>query len=95
MEYDIEVIRHSDKAMKLYLNIVKSAQSEILFIFPTPNAFIRQLKAIDLANQTSKERKVKVRIMTPSNDIVEKSINHLLKESTKPRKSTTFCGFSF
>ena len=71
-EQDIEVIKYSDRALQLYLNIVKSAQSEILFIFPTPKAFIRQLKSIDFAKQASKERKVKVRILTPKNEIVDK-----------------------
>ncbi len=80
MEYDVEVIRHSDRSLDVYLNTVKSAQNEILFIFPTPKAFIRQLKAIDLANQASKERKVKVRILTPSNESIEKLIKSILKE---------------
>jgi two-component system, OmpR family, sensor histidine kinase VicK len=80
MEYDIEVIRHSDRSLKIYLNIVKSAKNEIFFIFPTPRAFIRQLKAIDLANQAANERNVKVKILTPCNEIVEKSIKHFLKK---------------
>ncbi|MDQ6723194.1 MAG: HAMP domain-containing histidine kinase, partial [Thermoproteota archaeon] len=80
MEYDIEVIRHANRTLKIYLDIVKSSKSEILFIFPTPKAFIRQLKAIDLASQASKEIKVKVKILTPKNPVVEDLIEHLLKE---------------
>jgi two-component system, OmpR family, sensor histidine kinase VicK len=80
MEYDSEVIRHSDKSLERYLNVVKSSQSEILFIFPTPKAFIRQLNAIDLAITASKERKTKVRILTPCNEKVKTSIENLLKE---------------
>lgn len=80
IEYDNEIIRHSDRALNSYLDIVKMAQSEILFIFPTPKAFIRQLKAIHLAIQVSKERKAKVRILTPSNELVEKSIKFLSKK---------------
>jgi two-component system, OmpR family, sensor histidine kinase VicK len=41
IEYDIEVIRHSDRTLKIYLNIVKSSQNEIFFILPTPRAFVR------------------------------------------------------
>src|SRR5205085_12011715 len=50
---DIEVIPSSARAQDLYLEIVKSASEEILWIFPTPNAFIRQDKigAIQLAKQ--------------------------------------------
>jgi signal transduction histidine kinase len=80
MEYDIEVIRHSNRSLKIYLNIVKSAKNEIYFIFPTSRAFIRQLKAIDLASQAAKERNVKVKILTPCNETVEKSIKHFLKK---------------
>ena len=39
---DIVVIPSSARAQDLYLNIVKSATEEILWIFPTINAFIRQ-----------------------------------------------------
>ena len=89
MEYYIEVIRHSDRSLSIYLDIVKSAISEIFFIFPTPKAFIRQLKPIDLAIQASKERKVKVKILTPYNEFVERSIKHLLKEEQMQNPETS------
>ena len=41
---DIEVIPNSARARELYLNLVKSAYEEVLLIFPTTNAFIRQHK---------------------------------------------------
>src|ERR1051326_6399220 len=64
---DIEVIPSSARAQDLYLNIVKSATEEILWIFPTTNPFIRQdkLGAIPLAIQATKERNVKLRILVP------------------------------
>ncbi|HEY0579093.1 MAG TPA: histidine kinase dimerization/phospho-acceptor domain-containing protein, partial [Candidatus Nitrosocosmicus sp.] len=98
MEYDIEVIRHSDRTLDIYLGIVNSAQSEILFIFPTPKAFIRQLKAINIANQASKERNAKVRILTPSNELVEKLIKSLLnngKENLENSNYNTTTNISF
>ena len=78
---DIEVIRSSAKAQEIYLNIVKIAKEEILWIFPTINAFIRQDKigAIQLAKQAAKERNVKVRILVPVNSLIEQKI-HKLKE---------------
>ena len=56
---DIEVIPSSARAQDLYLDIVKSASEEILWIFPTINAFIRQDKigAIPSAIQGSKRNK--------------------------------------
>ena len=56
---DIEVIPSSARAQGIYLDIVKGAKEEILWIFPTTNAFIRQDKigAILLAIQGSKREK--------------------------------------
>jgi two-component system, OmpR family, sensor histidine kinase VicK len=79
-EFDIEVLRRSDITLDIYLDIVQYALKEIFFIFSTPKSFIRQLKAIYLAKQVSKERGVKVRILTPINETVEKWIIKLSKE---------------
>ncbi|MER5175961.1 MAG: HAMP domain-containing sensor histidine kinase [Candidatus Nitrosocosmicus sp.] len=63
----IEVIYDSSKSNEFYLDLVKNAQSEIMLIFPTVNAFIRQekIKAIQYLNTISRERNVKVRILMP------------------------------
>ena len=76
---DIEVIPSSAKTQELYLDIVKSASEEILWIFPTSNALIRQEKmgAIQLAKEAAKERNVKVRILVPSNALIEQKIQQL------------------
>jgi two-component system sensor histidine kinase VicK len=80
MDHDTEVIIHSDKTLDLYLELLQSSQSEIFLILPTPKAFIRQFKAIFLAKQISKERKIKVRILTPINEIVQSWTKRLLQE---------------
>jgi len=76
---DIEVIPSSARAQELYLDIVKSASEEILWIFPTTSAFIRQDKmgAIPLAIQAAKERNVNVRILVPANRLVEQKVHDL------------------
>ena len=76
---DIEVIPSSARAQDLYLDIVKSALEEILWIFPTPNAFIRQDKigAIQLAKQATKEKNVRVRIMVPANSLIEQKVQKI------------------
>ena len=58
---DIEVIPSPTRAHEVYSNIVKSAAEEILCIFPTTSAFIRQdeIGAIQLAQQGSKRKKCK------------------------------------
>src|SRR5437763_14501954 len=76
---DIEVIPSSTRAQEMYLDIVRSAAKEILWIFPTTNAFIRQDKigAIQLAKQAAKQRKVKVRIWVPVNNLIEQKVQQL------------------
>src|SRR5215471_5470920 len=79
---DIEVIPRSARTRLLYQELVKSAKEEILFIFPTSSAFIRQEKvgAIPLAVQAAKERAVKVRILVPYNEEVENRLKLELGE---------------
>ena len=78
---DIEVIPSSARAQEKYLNIVKSAAEEVLWIFPTTNAFIRQDKigAIQLAQQAAKERNVKVRILVPASSLIEQKVQQLIE----------------
>jgi two-component system, OmpR family, sensor histidine kinase VicK len=76
---DIEVIPSSARTQDLYLDIVKAASEEILWVFPTTNAFIRQDKigAIQLAKEAAKERDVKVRILMPANSLIEQKVQKL------------------
>jgi signal transduction histidine kinase len=76
---DIEVIPSSKRAQEMYLNIVRLAAKEILWIFPTTNAFIRQdtIGAIQLAKEAAKERNVKVRILVPANSLIEQKVQQL------------------
>jgi signal transduction histidine kinase len=78
----IEVIPSSGKAQEIYLNAVKEATAEILWIFPTANAFTRQDKigAIPLAKRAAQERNVKIRILVPLISSIEQKI-HKLKEN--------------
>ena len=73
---DIEVIPSSSKAQKLYLDIVRSASEQILWMFPTSNAFTRQDKigAIQLAKEAAKEKNVNVRILVPINSLIEQKV---------------------
>ena len=71
---DIEVIPSSARAQDLYLDIIKTASEEILWVFPTVNAFIRQEKigVLQLAKEAAKQKNVKVRILVPANSLIEK-----------------------
>ena len=82
---DIEVIQSSARARDLYLDNVRAASKEVLWIFPTTNAFIRQDKigAIPLAVQAAIQKNVKVRILMPANSLVEQKLQQL-KEYCHP-----------
>jgi signal transduction histidine kinase len=81
---DIEVIPNSARAKELYLNLVKSANEEVLLIFPTTNAFIRQHKmgVIRLATEAAQQRNAKVRILMPMNESTEPLVRRLTEEDS-------------
>jgi two-component system sensor histidine kinase VicK len=67
---DIEVFRSASRAREKYLDLVEHSKKEILFIFPTLNAFSRQIKigAIGLAEKALTERNVSLRVLMPANN---------------------------
>ena len=76
---DVQVIANSLRAQDRYIEIVKSASKEILWIFPTTSAFLRQDKmgAIPLAMQAARERNVKVKVLVPANKLIEEKVQQL------------------
>jgi hypothetical protein len=76
---DVEVIPMSSTAKDLYLNLVKNAEKEIIIMFPTTNAFIRQknMGVIHFSEEAARERNVKVRILMPSHKSTEDVVRHL------------------
>ncbi len=75
-------VRNSTKAQKLYLKILKSAAKEILLIFPTTNAFVRQEKigVIQLLKESAEGQKVKVRILMPVSKLTEHIVQSLTQQ---------------
>ena len=84
---DVEVIPRSGRARLLYLELVKNAKEEILFMFPTSDAFIRQerMGAIPLAIEAAKkEHNVRVRFLVPFSQLLEHRVQVLgLKREEK------------
>ena len=64
---DIEVIHRSPRAGVLYMNLVKSAEKQVLLMFPTTGAFIRQQRMgiIRLCEEKAKQHNVHVRVLMP------------------------------
>ena len=84
----IEVIQNSNRAKELYLNLVKTATKEIMLIFPTMNAFIRQDKigVIQSIRKAVKERSVKVRILMPVSNLTENTIRYITQEYNQSKQ---------
>jgi two-component system, OmpR family, sensor histidine kinase VicK len=67
------VIQDPQSIKKLFVDMVKSAQHEVLLILPTVNAFLREdrIGMIQLLLRAAKEHSVNVRILTPTNDVID------------------------
>jgi two-component system, OmpR family, sensor histidine kinase VicK len=74
-----EIIQSPKKILELFINMIKSAKSEILLLLPTINAFLREerIGAIELLKESAAEHNVNVRIITPSNDDIEKTLQNI------------------
>jgi len=74
-----EVIQSPKGIQQLFINMVKSAKHEVLLLVPTINAFNREerIGIIELLKQASQgDRRANVRILTPTNDAIEKIIQN-------------------
>ena len=69
-----ELIHNTKKILDLFLSMIQSAKAEILLMLPTTNAFLREerIGAIKLLDVLATEHDVNVRIITPTNDVIEK-----------------------
>ena len=67
------IIQDPQSIQKLFVDMVKSVQHEVLLILPTVNAFLREhrMGIIQLLMQAMRERSVNVRILTPTNDVID------------------------
>ena len=66
-EDSVKVISQKTKVKDLYFNLLKSSKKEIMLIYPSNKAFMRQqrIEIIDLVKQVAKEKSVKVRVLVP------------------------------
>jgi two-component system, OmpR family, sensor histidine kinase VicK len=81
-----EVILGPLRIQELFIDLVKSAKQEILLILPTTNSFLREHKLgiIQLLKQVASisEYNVNVRILTPTNDAIEKILKNMTLTTT-------------
>jgi signal transduction histidine kinase len=85
----IETIRDPVEVQMIGFNHIQSAREEILVIFSTANAFYRQLivaGGMQLCKEAASERNVKVRILTPKDDRIDKIVQELLQEQQQQQQ---------
>lgn len=82
---EIEILHNPARALELYVNAVRTAEDEVMLIFPTINAIVRQKKLgiIDQIRSASEERNVKARILIPANSLTHFAVNDLIKQDNK------------
>jgi signal transduction histidine kinase len=80
-----EVIQNPHRILELFINMIKLANQEILLVLPTTNAFLREDRVgiIKLLNDAAMERNLVIRIVTPTNEIIEKKIQNILVSEGK------------
>jgi K+-sensing histidine kinase KdpD len=63
----------------LFVDMVKLAQHEVLLILPTVNAFLREhrIGIIQLLMRAARKRTVKVRILTPTNEVIDNILKNM------------------
>jgi nitrogen-specific signal transduction histidine kinase len=78
----IEIIQNPYEIQKLGFELAKFAQKEVRIIFSTANAFHRQEYAgtIQLLNEAIAQRGIKVRILTPKDDLIEEEGQQLMRQ---------------
>ena len=76
---EIEVIQNPTRALELYRETITMAEKEIMLIFPTINALLRQKKLgiVDKLKDIAQEHKIKVRVLIASNTSVDLVLGNL------------------
>jgi two-component system, OmpR family, sensor histidine kinase VicK len=83
----IETIREPKVTQERVIELIRSANEEILIIFSTSNAFRRQEKAgaIDALIGLAKSKNVKIRILSPFDNYVRNVVDRIKREDSKVR----------
>jgi two-component system, OmpR family, sensor histidine kinase VicK len=81
---DIEVIPSAARAREIYLETLKNPQKNIMIVFPTTNAFLRQneIGAVRLAKEAGEQRNVSVRILVPRHESTEQLVRSLTERNS-------------
>src|ERR1700739_3738003 len=81
------------RTQELFIDLIKTAKSEVLMMMPTVNSFIRENR-IQLVKELSTKPEgspINVRILTPINNTIKKILEEMKTKTTylKPQIATT------
>jgi signal transduction histidine kinase len=74
-----EIIYSPALSKDMLINLVKKSKCEVLFLLPTINAFLREYRigVFNYLKDAAKNRKLNVKILTPTNDEINKIIQEI------------------
>lgn len=91
-----ELIQNPLFVQTLFINMIKSAEHEVLLILPTVNAFLREqrLGIIQLLKQGATERAVNIKILVPADPLIKNNLGDMAapegKEGIERKKNFEF-----
>jgi two-component system, OmpR family, sensor histidine kinase VicK len=82
-----EVIQSLEDIQQLFIDMVKSANHEVLLVIPTINSFYREerIGIMELLKQAAEreDNRVNVRIVTPAKDAIEEKLQKMISASQR------------
>ena len=77
---NIEIIQSPKEAIKRAWDYLKTSKSDVSVLFPTANAFRRQIHMglLQLLNEATEQRRVKIRILIPASEQIMRVINEAM-----------------
>ncbi|MGA9152440.1 MAG: HAMP domain-containing sensor histidine kinase, partial [Candidatus Nitrosopolaris sp.] len=90
-----EIIDNPSKTQELFIDLIKTAKSEVLLMLPTVNSFMREYRigVIQLLEELSTQpdgRPINIRILTPINNTIKKILEEMKPKATLSEESDDY-----
>jgi signal transduction histidine kinase len=90
-----EIIDNPSRTEELFIDLIKSAKSEVLLMLPTVNSFMREYRigVIKLLNEQSTQPEgsaINIRILTPINNTIKKILEEMKTKTTLSEESDDY-----
>jgi two-component system, OmpR family, sensor histidine kinase VicK len=94
---EIEIFQDPVEIQKRAFSLIQTAQEEILVMFSTANAFHRleQAGGMTLLKEAAMERGVKIRILTPKDELILESAQKLMMLQQESRQQHEYIGIKY